>query len=263
MKQRVLATVEVIIEPENLVTIIGIVIAAILGYFSIVNNDIQQALTAILTILGATAIAQLVSGYENAKTKKIIERIENQVQNLNSLPNPPLRLRSELASLRERTRNAKDILIIGRTAVNALRNADLFEEKLTEGVTIRIAIINPDNDPVLDFIPILQETSKEGAVADRLSAKGLIKRIQQKACDPALFQVRVFDYVPTISFVMVDGSLPTGYIVAELIPYQIGSSLRPHLYLTANDTPSWYTYFHKVCESIWRDAKPFQTEKAA
>jgi hypothetical protein len=245
----------VLIEPENVIMIIGTVVAAILGYSGIKDNDVQQALTAILTVLGTLAVAQIIAGYESSKARKTAERVENLLQRFAFSTNPPLRRRTGLTSLQERARSAQDVLIIGRTAGIVLRQTDFFQDRIRQGATVRLAVINPDNDVVIEALTPLAETSKEGLAADLQVVRELVHRIKEQTSNSEQLQVRVFDYVPTLSLVMVDGHLPTGHIVVEMVPYQVGPSLRPHLFLTAEDNPSWYAYFRDVCETIWRDAK--------
>ena len=62
-------------EPENLILVIGVVVAAVLAYIGVRNNDIQQALNAILAVLGSLAIAQVIEGYETVKRDKQVETI--------------------------------------------------------------------------------------------------------------------------------------------------------------------------------------------
>jgi hypothetical protein len=243
-------------EPENIITIIGTVVAAILAYSGIRNNDVQQALTAIITVLGTLAVAQIIAGYESSKARETIERIESLLHSFASPPNPPLRLRTEIVSLQKRAKNAKDILIIARTAIMVLRQTEFFKERIRQGATIRLAVVNPDNSAVIEALGPLAETSKEGVIADMQGTIGLVCRLREQTSNPEQIQVRVFDYVQTLSMVMVDGHLPTGSIIVEMIPYQVGPSSRPHLLLTAKDNPMWYAYFRDICEAIWRDAEP-------
>ena len=99
---RIRSVLAILFEPTNLITIVGVVVAAVLAYSGIVNNNTQQALTAILAVLSALAIAQIVSGYEASKSAKIIEKIENAMHKLGGARYPPLMTRTELISLQDR-----------------------------------------------------------------------------------------------------------------------------------------------------------------
>jgi len=54
MESRLNKILQVLKEPESLIVIIGIIVAAVLAYSGIRNNDIQQALAAILSILNCS-----------------------------------------------------------------------------------------------------------------------------------------------------------------------------------------------------------------
>jgi hypothetical protein len=88
------------------------------------------------------------------------------------------------------------------------------------------------------------------------TAAGLAERIRAQVASTDLFEVRVFNYVPTLSFVMTDGYLPTGIITVEMYPYQIDPGQRPSVLVTAKDHPEWYGHFRNICEAIWQDAIP-------
>lgn len=259
MNNKFRTVLSVLKEPENTITIIGTIVAAIMAYSGIRNNNVQQALTAIITVLGTLAVAQIIAGYESSKARKTIERMESLIPRFAFSTNPPLRQRKELESIQRRAVNAKDVLIIARTAIMVLRNTEFFLDRICNGTTIRLALINPRNSVVVEALSPLDILPRDGIIADMQAAMGLICRIREQTSSPERIQVRVFDYVPTLSLVMVDGNLPTGQIVVEMTPYRVGPLSRPHLLLTAKDNPTWYAYFHDICEAIWRGAKPMST----
>src|SRR5574341_1483504 len=67
-------------EPQTFVTIATVVVAGIVAYLSIVNQNAIQMLAAIVTILGALTLAQLIASYQSSKFRKSIERMESQLQ---------------------------------------------------------------------------------------------------------------------------------------------------------------------------------------
>lgn len=68
-------SIRAIFEPASAITFIGCIVAGVLGYFGIKNNDLQQTSNAILAVLGALAIAQILAGYESSKVRKNIDRL--------------------------------------------------------------------------------------------------------------------------------------------------------------------------------------------
>jgi hypothetical protein len=247
--------VAILIEPQNLITIIGVIVAVILAYSAITTNNIQQALTAIITILGTQSVAQIITGYEISTSKKMVEETERLLRNF-TLHKSTLRPRSELQSLPEMAKDAKDILIIARTAQVVLREIEFFKERMRRATNIRVAVINLDNTAIIEAIGQAVEIPIKGHLADIQSAKALINHLKEVS-DSKRFQVRTFDYVPTLSFLIIDGNLKTGQMIIETIPYRVSPSMRPHLFMTAESDPAWYSFFRNIGESIWQDAKSF------
>lgn len=258
MENRLNKVLQVLKEPESLIVIVGVVVAALLAYSGIRNNDVQQALAAILSILGALAIAQLITAYDTLKRDRQIEAALSSLQKQAVLGSVPLRLRTELQPIPTRAQNAKDILIIGRSLAIVLRYTEFFRERLRDGATIRAAIVNPNNDAVCTAMSPLLETSLEGFAGDLRSSLGLLKRITEGIQTSGKLEVRLIEFVPTLSFAAIDTQLPTGHIVVELLPYQVSPPSRPHLVFRATEHPSWFVYFRDVAEHIWRDAKPYE-----
>jgi hypothetical protein len=245
-------------EPENMILIVGVVVSIILAYSGIRNNDIPQTLAAILSILGALAIAQLITSYEDVKRNKQIETVLSILQKVSMSASTPLRLRTELQPLPTRAQNAKDILIIGRTLAIVLRYTEFFEQRLRDGATIRLAMVDPNNESVCNAMSPLLEMSPEGFLSDIRSSLGLINRLARATQGGGKLEVRFIEFVPTLSLVVVDPQLPTGHIVVELLPYQVDPPSRPHLIFKASENHYWFVYFREVAEHIWQDAKPYK-----
>lgn len=232
---------------ENIDLYVVSVAAVVLAVLNLVGVDSGRWATSVsLGALGVLAFAMLGNRH----------RIDSVVRESSSAGNPPLRMRTELGSLQESAKSARNVLIVAFSGAEVLRQTDFFADRLFQGATVRIAIADPENDALVEAMSPLTGIPREGFIADVQVAMGLIQVIRKQTSNTGRLQVRMFDYAPTLSLVMVDGDRPTGHIVVELRPYQVSSSSRPHLFLTARDNRVWYDYFRDVGESIWRDAKP-------
>ena len=258
MENRISRMLQALKEPENLILIVGVIVSVVLAYSGIRNNDNQQALAAILSILGALAVAQLITGYETVKRDNKIEAALSLLQKIGASASTPLKLRTELPPLPARAQNAKDILIIGRSLAIVLRYTEFFEKRLRDGATVRLAMVDPNNEAVCKALSPLLETSLEGFISDVRSSLGLVNRLNQATQGAGKLEIRFIEFVPTLSLVVVDAQLPTGHIVVELLPYQVGPASRPHLIFRASENPFWFVYFREIAERIWRDAKPYR-----
>lgn len=218
-----------------------VVVVSLLGA---VPSELVASLT--LAVLGLLAISNLGNRH----------RLEEFSKKL-SAPNAPfIGSRKDLARLSENARDARDILIIACSASNVLLlEREFFVNKVQQGATIRIAIIDPNENSVLEILGRSDVVSAPGLSNDLAVTTDLIKGISAKPSSKKLFQVRVINYIPSLSFVLIDSHLPTGQIFVEMYPYKVDPGQRPHLLVTAKDHPDWYRYFRNIGEAIWRDAK--------
>jgi hypothetical protein len=228
------------------VVVVAAIVVAGLNAVGICNDEWLPGVT--LATLGVVAAAILGNRH----------RIENLLGEIGSSRTPPLRMRADLTPLSSRAARATDILIVALSAAEVLRQTDVFVDRLRQGAYVRLALADPDIDSVLDAASLLTGIDREALLADMRSAKGLLDLIRQRAPDGTRLTVRRFDYAPTLSLVMIDADKPTGQIVVEMRPYGKSGPSRCHLLVTAKDHPTWYTYFHDICESIWQNAHSWE-----
>lgn len=233
---------------ENVDLYAGILLAfavVIVSLLGIVTSELVASLT--LAILGLLTISNLVSRY----------RLEEFSKSFNTPSIPFLRSRKDLNRLSENAREARDILIIACSASNVLLlERNFFINKVRQGGKIRLAFIDPNEGSALELLGRADVVSASGLINDIAVTIDLVKGISVLISSKKLFQVRVLNYIPSLSFVMIDSHLPTGQIFVEMYPYKVDPGQRPHLMITAKDHPDWYSYFRDIGEAIWRDAKP-------
>jgi len=148
MGKRIKQMFQVLKEPENLIVTMGVLVSASLAYLGIRNNDIQQALTAILAILGALAIAQIVAGYAAVKRDKQVGTILSLLRKSDNLHLSPSQLEAsqELIAFVERDKPKKaDLIELSTASIDPL-----LESLIRENCQIRLLIQNP-NSAITDF----------------------------------------------------------------------------------------------------------------
>jgi hypothetical protein len=250
MNSRTSRIFQVLKEPESLIVIIGIVVAGILAYFGIRDAKPEQVSQAILSILGGLAVARIIADYHAVERDKQLAEALSLLQKVGVSAGPSLRLRTELRPLGSRARNARDILIVGRTLGMVLSEIGFLQERLRNGATIRLVMLDPSNEAVIKAIRTFRET----LVPDLQTSMEAVKLITKAAQRDEQLKVRFIDFVPTLSLAAIDSQLPDGHIVVELVPYQISTGSRPHLLYKAGENPVWFNYFRDIAEEIWRDA---------
>ena len=231
---------------ENIDLYVTVLTAFTLAVINLVADFSAWTTSVILAVLGVLVVAALGNRHQ----------VRNLAQRFGAQNTPPLRGRGDLARLPESAKEAKEILIIACSASSVLLDTEFFINRIKQGTRVRLAVVNPDADVVIDIIGRSDIVPAETQLADMRTAAGLAQRIKTQVTNTDLFEMRVFDYVPTISFVMIDGHLPVGRIIVEMYLYQTDPGRRPHLLVTAKDHPDWYRDFRNICEAIWRDAKP-------
>ena len=121
-------------------TILVAFVVVILNLLGVVGSALVNSLT--LAILGLLAISNLVSRYRLEQFSKRFD-----------IPNTPLlQSRKDLTKLPERARDAKDILIISNSASAVLLDTQFFANKINQRTRVRLAVINPDQETVVEIL---------------------------------------------------------------------------------------------------------------
>lgn len=161
---------------------------------------------------------------------------------------------------------AQDILFVGHNLNLVLRQKSFFELKLSQDhTTMRFLIVNPSNHLLIDFLSqgvLEHEYTKSDFGPAQDAVRSL--RMSLPSDQATRVDVKVLDYVPTLSFQVIDGKTPRGTILVELTPNRIAVPDRPHFVLNA-DNPAhrdWYESFRQNCERMWEEATPFSWRDA-
>ncbi|MBI4750912.1 MAG: hypothetical protein HY774_20730 [Acidobacteria bacterium] len=84
----------------------------------------------------------------------------------------------------------------------------------------------------------------------------IITKFRRELPDDQKYRInlRIINYVPTLSFQIIDGDQPNGTILVELTPNKIKVSERPHFILHANNDAHkiWYQKILNNCEEMFK-----------
>jgi hypothetical protein len=253
MKSKLQAVLSHLQEPENVISLLGIIIAGILGYSGIKSNDTQQALAAILTVLGTFAIAQIIAGYESSKAQKRLERIEYLIQRPSSFSS-----RSEIDAQEPFQRfltHGQSVLIIGISLVGTVGPLrGLFKDLVQKGVKFRFLLLNPSS-PCLEFVAeahgMSQNSLRNDIVASLAHLAELVETIH--GSKNGAMQYRLMNNTPGASAVMRDGNSDQGVIRSELHLYHTDTTGRLTYSLTPDDGEV-YSFYRDALEQMWNNA---------
>ena len=90
----------------------------------------------------------------------------------------------------ERARDAKDILIISNSASAVLLDTQFFANKINQRTRVRLAVINPDQETVVEILGRIDLLPAEGVRSHLTTSAKLVERIREKVSNTDLFEVR-------------------------------------------------------------------------
>lgn len=153
-------------------------------------------------------------------------------------------------------RDAKDIWLIGQNLNMVFRNKRFFEEKLQSGARIRCLIADYTDKQLIS-------TMSQGVVESNNTAPDFVAVLKTLSdlrislADQSLLELKTMNYVPTLSFQILDGELPSGTILVEITPNRTPATQRPHFVLMASDVSNrvWYDLFLSNCRQMFQDGQ--------
>lgn len=263
MSDRLRDFIRFIIQPENIITIVGVLVAGVLTYLGIRSKDIPQALTGIITVLGTLAIIHIISGYESSKTRKSIERIENLVRRPSSLFTSRAKL-DATEPFDQFLSHGQDILIIGSSllgTIGPLRT--LFKTISQRGTKLRFLLLDP-NSSGLEFAARSHGVSVEAIRGDINASLAHLRQLDDAVGSGkgGTMEYRFLQNIADASVVMRDGNLVSGEIRYELYLYQTDVVERPMFRLTPADGQIFQRY-RSALERLWNDSRAPDAQEAS
>ena len=208
MNNKIRIVLVYLFQPATIITIIGGIVSGIMGYSGIKNNNLQQTSNAILTILGALAVAQILAGYENSKIRKNLEKL---LQSSSSF----MSNRKEIDAhepFQQFLAQGHDIVMIGVSLVGTVGPLRTFFKSLAnQGISLRFLLLNPDS-LCLEFAAKSHGVSVESLRNDIMSSLMHLKQLADSVDrnKAKYVQFRLLSTAPDSSIVMRDGNSDKG-----------------------------------------------------
>jgi hypothetical protein len=158
-----------------------------------------------------------------------------------------------IGSIEERFANAKhEILISGNDNKYIAESCSaLVDEALSRGVRVKILCTDP-NSEAASMLPII-DPRYENAEDFKISMTPVIRELNKKKEKyPNLFEYRLLQFMPAISFFIVDPLLPSGIVKSEIYTAKPYNS-RPHFILPIDS--KWRLFFVNQWNNYWNSAK--------
>ena len=251
------------VKRQVVISVIGFGIEIVFGILGIV----VEAMPMPITILGlAVGVGMIVWGVISLfgiewqwPVRKLDRKIVSTKQPEHGIPPVLFGAYADLVPLPIRAKDAKDILMIGRTLSGVVHdNLAFLQRRLQNEATIRLAVIDKDweNGTIPKAMHDTLETTDQGLLTELGTFFQDIIRMKAAEKWKGQLEVRLITHAPTFSIVVTDGDLSSGQIVVGLLPYKTSPSERPHLFVRPENI-SWFPYFHDMAGRIWREAKPY------
>lgn len=194
-----------------------------------------------------------------------LHKVQASIREKWQLSDCPVRSRTELPTMDQwlAAQKAKDILIIGQNLNLVMRQESFFRDKLARGGQIRLLIVNPNDEGLIEIMSrgvVEQHYTKLDFQSPLRTIRGLRETLPDN--EKSRIDLKTIDYVPSLSFQVLDGHDPRGTILVELAPNRIDVQNRPHFLLHADNEAheEWYKRFLDNCSKMYDEATPWQWE---
>ncbi len=178
--------------------------------------------------------------------------------------------RSELgqaSSFEQLFRGVKREIFIGGSSLLSISTAsrELLKEKVREGVTVKLLLMNPDS-PVVELIT-KQGSGKATFLNEIKTSLLLLQKVQHElesgGGEPSgKLLVHTYDIIPSHSFISIDQGDRGGIIIADIGPYLGRSTPRPSM-LVINKKDGMYEYWQEMNDLMWEASRPVEVKGSA
>ena len=245
---------------ENGPAVLTVIFAAYIVLLSQRSSASQsEMLVWILTILGLLATSELVERFRRLKnfqdtatqTLDIVRQLETGAF---------LKTLDEGAKLADRARQAKEILLCGYTLLHLVgTNTGLLEQRLKDGCRLRVLIIDPGS-LAGELIRANESTGRFSRDAETVLAYMTRLRKTVSSSKKGRLGVRLLNFVPSCSLIIIDGREPYGWMRVGIYPpaYKTRIEERVHFELSRDREEACFGRFLEQYDKLWVDATPWE-----
>lgn len=223
------------------ITVFGAGLAILLSLLGIMKFSLSEGIiVALLGLLAADALTERMG---------ILDRLERTLSTIRV--GKTLRSRHEILPIPQHAAGATEICIAAISAISvAHSNLHFFTTRLKEGCKLRLVLLNPKS-PHLEAFDLQSGTAT--AESSIRAALGVLESLLYEP-SPGSCEIRLSEVFLPFSMVAVNPNTHHGSMVVEFYAYRKKVDERPHLHLTAGESPHWFGYYRTQFESIWSDS---------
>ena len=206
----------------------------VLGIVDVASMSVLSS--AILALLAALAVAQI-------RSRRLVAEIADRTESADVL------LHDFPADLIRRRADADDLLLIGIAMARTIQGArDDFYRALVRGARIRVLIVDPTDQGLVEQATLLRPTGRAALLSQRIRTT-LDELVELKASTQGNLEIRVAQFIPSIgvSLVRAGGSVTVTVQHPELRP---DTEPGPILHFAEADG-AWFTFYAQQAERLW------------
>jgi hypothetical protein len=222
----------------------------LLGAFNLVETELVAAAT--LATLAFVVVGSLGTRRQVAAMEAATRDLGLQLRQFGGVMSADEFLSPSTSGLDVDLRGAMDIRLVGVSLSRTIRNnIDDLEQRLAKGAHIRIALIEPGSEAVLEAAR--RSTIPDAPEIFENRIRPTVDLLRQLAASPhasGRLEVRFLTFVPVFGLTMVDPDEPDGFIHVDIYAHR-SAGPEPVLRLTARRDPRWYHHFRQEFDRIW------------
>lgn len=246
-------------EGRNLEIYLTILISIVISVLSVLNIvNIEMVVTITLATLSLLALSTINNREQISSFQKQVEILSILVQEkvLENIRASSFFL-GEQHRYEDKLKKAKKIDIAGATLTRTVTNyLGIFEQRLKEGASIRLIIIDPQSDAVSQAA--LRSYGVQGDDFFRDRIKPTIDLLNILASLPELkgkLELRFLPYMPSFGLKIVDPDSVDGKIFVEIYQHK-SLDPNPTFMLDGQRDEKWYHFFQNQFEVLWSSSRP-------
>ena len=250
------AKLRTLLRPDIIVAVVTIIVAVVVTLLELAAG--QPALAGVVTVLALLATAILVERLTHLQS---IETSLAVIRDKMGLPVADAFYgdRFSLPPLDTFLDGAKeDILVVG-TCLGYVITAQigLLVQKAAEGCRIRLLMMNPGPEGEDNPLLIAANRAFDSPGIEHIIRFNLQKVLTLKSDLPRetaeRISVKLHEHLPTLNLIFVDGRLPTGKVIVELLPHRFDATERPSFLLRPQAGGSLYGLLYRAYDALWEE----------
>jgi hypothetical protein len=239
------------------VTVVIALTIGLLGVFNVVTAEIIAAAT--LATLALVAIGSLGTRRQVVALEAATNDLVSLVRQSGGSVSADQYLSPSTSGLDVELRGATDIRLVGVSLSRTIRNhVDELERRLAKGAHIKIALIEPGSEAVLEAARRSTIPDAPEIFENRLRPTvDLLRQLAGSAEFVDRLEVRFLRFVPAFGLTMVDPDDADGRIHVDIYAHR-SAGPEPVLRLSPGRDPRWYRHFLQEFDRIWNHGRPVE-----